>query len=269
MQRVPSETSFGSVTVCVRRLSAGRGLRFGDHGRLSLVISRRGALDVRARDRAEVIGDGGGVLAEPGALEQLVARGDAEVLVVSGPAELATDIQSEESDGPALHLVSRESAFVHAVAAFAQRAASADAGERTRLGDYYIERLMQEMLQGLIAGIGAASEGRPHLLDPYRHALAVVKTQYGDAGLTVDRIAAEVRLSPRQLAREFANHQTTIRGELRRIRLEHAVRMLCDPDYRRLSIDQIARHVGFSGSSSLARAMADSGLPSPSTHRSS
>ncbi len=55
---------------------------------------------------------------------------------------------------------------------------------------------------------------------------------------------------PGELEREFQKRGTTIRRELRRIRVERAIDVLRDPDYTVLSIQQIARHVGYSGASS-------------------
>lgn len=127
---------------------------------------------------------------------------------------------------------------------------------------YYFERLLQEMFLGLLIDTNRPSPAArpPH---PLTHALAVIVGRCTDRALTPAAVAEEVRLSLRQLQRLFHERNTTIGREIRRARVDQALTYLRDRQYDVLSTDQVAEFVGFSSGSSLARAMAAEGHPSP------
>lgn len=134
--------------------------------------------------------------------------------------------------------------------------------ETSSLSIYYVERLLQEMTIGVLVD-NARSRVMPQSPNTFTVALSVIASQCSDAALRPSRIAEQVGLSLRQLQRVFSGHDTTVEQEIRRERVEQAVAMLRSPAYDALTVDQIARYVGFSNGSGLARAMTALGHPSP------
>ncbi|MBK0417623.1 helix-turn-helix domain-containing protein [Leucobacter sp. CSA1] len=188
-----------------------------------------------------------------------------ELLTIAVPVEVLGDVRAVWP-ASGVQRVPRESMLLPPVAAFAARMLEGSANEVSGFTSYYVERLLQEMLQGLLLGASRAARV-PQTQTTFPLAISVIVAQHSDPELTAVAIAEEVNISLRQLEREFRKRGTTIRRELRRVRVEQARKMLGDPDYAGLSITQIAQFVGFSSGSSLARAMSAVGLPAPSAVR--
>ncbi|QZY53054.1 helix-turn-helix domain-containing protein [Leucobacter tenebrionis] len=252
--------AFGSVSVRSALLSTNESLHCASGAGIMLLLIGQGRAVVRGRGLTGALSEGHGVLALPGQSFEAIAEYGTEALVISGPGELASSLVQS-----APRMLTNQTALLGPAASFARQ--TLRTAERSRIGDYYIERLMQEMIQGLFADTTGAGPTPRGARDPYRRAMSVLEAQFTDGSLTSDDLAEAVNLSRRQLEREFAKHGTTIRREMRRLRIEHAHDMLRDPDYSALSISQIAIHVGFSGASSLARAFGEAGYDSPSRIR--
>ncbi|WP_162903770.1 helix-turn-helix domain-containing protein [Leucobacter sp. wl10] len=263
-----SGAEFGSICIRTQLFSAGASLSWGDVGELHLIAVRQGGLSLVSPIGGRALRAGEAVLSLAEVFCEADARTGAEVVTISGPGELARDVRSTLS-ACAPQALSAGSALLAPSLAFALRAAQTPEATRSRLGDYYVERLLQEMLQGLLADTSRVERTPRPLKDPFRQAVSVLAAQFTDPDLASAGVAEAVNLSRRQLEREFSRRGTTIRRELRRIRVERAVKMLRDPDYALLTVGQVARHVGFSGASSLARAMAQEGYDSPSKLRGS
>jgi AraC-like DNA-binding protein len=137
-----------------------------------------------------------------------------------------------------------------------------DPEDASSLSVYYLERLLQEMMIGILVD-QARSRVIPQSPAAFTVALSVISSQCSDPDLLPSLIAEQVGLSLRQLQRVFSGHDTTIEKEIRRERVEQAIAMLRSPDYAALTVTEIARYVGFSNGSGLARAMNSVGTPSP------
>lgn len=148
------------------------------------------------------------------------------------------------------------------VLAFARKTLLMDLEEASSLSIYYLERLAQEMAIGILVD-NARSRVIPQSPTSFTVAQSVISAQCADANLRPATIAEQVGLSLRQLQRIFADHDTTIDQEIRRERVEQAIEMLSSPAYAGLSVTKIARYVGFSNGSGLARAMNALGHLSP------
>lgn len=162
--------------------------------------------------------------------------------------------------------VARTSALLEPALVFAHRAAAARSEAISRLGSYYFERLLQEMVIG-VAVEGAAPSPSSEGADLFRQGVAVIDSQLSDQELAPHVIASQVRISLRQLQRAFQAHGTTVERQIRRRRVDHAVDLLSDRAYDQLSITDIARHSGFSNGSSLARAMRQEDSAAPAEVR--
>ena len=192
-----------------------------------------------------------------------------ELLVIDAPIELAQQVIGQDTAHWGA-LLDSGSLLLQPTVAFASQLLRGDrVVEASNLSAYYVERLLQEMLLGLIVDglIDRRQHAAPTAPDLYQIALAVIQARSSDAGLTTDLLAEEVHLSRRQLERLFHKHGTSVASEVRRTRVAQAVLMLQDPKYRALSIDQIGQFVGLSGGSSLARTMAAEGFDPPSVVR--
>lgn len=256
---------FGSILVQTHLLEPSGTVRVGGADELQLIAVRQGSLSLVSSVGACPLRAGEAVLSLAEVFCEAEDDASAEIMTVTGPGELARDMHESLTSSP--QVLPGASALLAPTLAFALRTLQPAGAGRSKLGDYYIERLLQEMMQGLLTDT-SPTERTPRLRqDPYRQAVAVLAAQFTDAELTSDGVAEAVNLSRRQLEREFSKRGTTIRGELRRLRVERAVSMLGDADYALLTVDQVARHVGFSGASSLARAMAQEGYHAPSKLR--
>jgi AraC-like DNA-binding protein len=162
--------------------------------------------------------------------------------------------------------VASTSALLDPAVAFAERAAATDPEPVSGFGTYYFERLLQEMVLGVaVEGTRAPRVGAA--ADVYRDALSTIVAQRSDPRLTPRGIAEQLSISLRQLQRAFRARGTTPERAIRRSRVEHAVELLTDRTYDGLSVTLIGEYAGFSGGSSLARAMAQEGMGSPSEVR--
>lgn len=257
------ETTFGSISVHVERLPAGtaRSLKRTD-GSVQLVYIHSGRVEFIAAKTAVTLTESQGALIQPGSRAMLRAEQGSRVCLIAGPAEWVT----QGDRGAKGCQVIRASGLLSPAVAFALGAVRTPAAAQSPVSSYFTERLLLEMLQGLLAEM-TATPTPLSTRDPFPDALAVLSTRYADAGLTSQSVADAVRLSKRQLERIFADHGTTIRGTLRQIRLQHARAMLSSADYGAMSTGWIAQHVGFSSASSLARALRDAGHGTPSELR--
>lgn len=137
---------------------------------------------------------------------------------------------------------------------------------QTGLTLYYAERLLQEMLAGVVVASLRRTEGRA-VAEGYPAALSIIAARVGDPDLTPAAIAAELNTSLRSLQRQFASNDTTMDRSIRAARVAHATSLLEDPVYRSLTIERVAHACGLANGSSLARAFSAEGLPSPAAVR--
>lgn len=97
-------------------------------------------------------------------------------------------------------------------------------------------------------------------------ALTLIRTQ-AHTGITIEHVLAEVPLSRTALEQRFKKQLNRTPGqELRRVRLDHATRLLRESD---LSILQVAMKSGFSSSAYLCQALRQHTGMTPSTYRAS
>jgi AraC-like DNA-binding protein len=169
-------------------------------------------------------------------------------------------------DPPDLQEVPPSSPLLDPVATFIGKAALVSDASVTGFSKYYFDRLLHEMVLSLvIETMSAHHVARP--AETFSLAMAIIAAQYADPAFSVRGLARELRMSTRQVERAFQERSTTVTREVRSARLEQAAAMLRDAAYRALTIDEIGRYVGFSGGSSLARAMMRAGRPSPAELR--
>ena len=74
-------------------------------------------------------------------------------------------------------------------------------------------------------------------------------------------------VSTRQLHRAFAEASTTVGRPVRRRRLEHGQRELCDPRLADLTVTDVALRCGFGDLATFSRAFKDAFHEPPSTFR--
>ncbi|MFT4050814.1 MAG: hypothetical protein QM677_01040 [Microbacterium sp.] len=123
----------------------------------------------------------------------------------------------------------------------------------------------EHVLTAMIAAVAPHPFGGAdaHVADPYTRAQAAIAARCADPALRTRDIALELSLSLRQLERAFRTQRTTLVAEIRRARVRSAVDLIESDVTGRLTMDQIARTVGLSGGSSLARAFRLEGLEPP------
>lgn len=76
----------------------------------------------------------------------------------------------------------------------------------------------------------------------FDEAVAAIERGYSDASLSLGAVARSIATSRRQLQRVFAEHETSFRRELQRVRMTRAAELLRD---RTLPVAAVARAVGY------------------------
>jgi AraC family transcriptional regulator of adaptative response / methylphosphotriester-DNA alkyltransferase methyltransferase len=76
----------------------------------------------------------------------------------------------------------------------------------------------------------------------FHEALAAIRRDYPDAALSLGSLAHTIATSRRQLQRVFAEHGTSFRREVQRVRMTEAADLLRRGD---LSVSAVARAVGY------------------------
>lgn len=249
-----SERVFGRIRVRLARLARGAvSVVVGAEGVVSVYGVRRGRAVVASNgDRVEVAA-GGMAIVPSGWTATVTALHPSDVVCVTAPLTEAWVSQ--------VHTVKASASLVSGTLAFA--AEVVDARDLPGLGDRHVSRLLREMVGRLL--IADAAQSTVPL--PVQRAWAVIDRLYADPALSSRLIADEVNLSVRQLERLFQAQGTSIAREVRRARISAAEWLLAEDTSRRLSVDRIAQLVGFADRSSLARAMATEGSPTPSALR--
>lgn len=88
-------------------------------------------------------------------------------------------------------------------------------------------------------------------------AVEFVENNYTDRTLTVAKVAAAMRVSPRYLHRLFESEQHSVYELIRRRRVGRGLDLLTDPAHAHLTIGQVAVRSGFGGPSQFGRAVRD------------
>lgn len=201
------------------------------------------------------------VVSDPAAMPSLLpARCH---LTVTFPADVLQGIGLEDVGALALDV---GSALFWPFLTFAWACATGES-RQTGLTLYYTERLLQEMVAGIV--VASLRGDRARSTDQgYAAALSIIAARVGDPDLTPAAVAAELNTSLRSLQRQFASHATTMDRSIRKARVAYAVSLLEDAMYRSLTIERIAHVCGLANGSSLARAFASEGLAAPTAVRS-
>jgi len=257
---------FGSVRIreFVTGRDDGRSRLDGVSGLIGLHSVRAGSMDVGSPFGTLRLAENDAFLLSHGAPLRTSPSERLRLLSIVMPAAVLTGFSVPEPGE--VRPVAPTSSLLDPAVAFAERAAVADAEPMNGFGTYYFERLLQEMVLGvLVEGTRTAAAGLPP--DHYRDAQSLIAAQCSDPQLAPRGIAEQLRLSMRQLQRVFHAHGTTTEKEIRRSRVAQAITLLTDPSYDRLSIDEVGRYTGFAGGSSLARAMAQEGSRPPTAVR--
>lgn len=253
--------TFGGVSIIARTMSSARPFAIPEGVEGALVLAVVLGAPPGSGHRLHAVGSAGALIATSESLDPAVLPLARCQLTVLLPGSLLREVGL--GDAPVLTLDTSNALFWPFVA-FAWEAALSY--ERTSgLTAYYLERVLQEM----VLGIAVASLGRtePARVGLYAAAISVVNARAGDPDLTPVGVASELNVSLRTLQRMFAQRDSTVEREIRRARVQQALTMLDDPVYDALSVDRVAQSVGLSGGSSLARAFAAEGHPSPSVAR--
>lgn len=230
-----------------------------DPGLIGLLYAQGDLRVGPVEDEAEDVD--GCVLLRGGRDTTIWARSPSSGLVVWVPTSTV-----EELPEPSRRTVLPVSPLTVGLRSFAQALVGASV-QPTVYTDYLIERLLAEMVFGVLAESSAAVAASRRA-SPLEQARSMMVVRRSDPTLRIDEIARQLHMSERQLQRTFAAVGSSPADELRRLRVELATELLTRPEYAALTIEEVAMHSGFGRSSSLRRAFVAYGLPAPSHHRS-
>ena len=145
--------------------------------------------------------------------------------------------------------------------------ATQNAPETRSHTDAVMERLIGEMLFGILADAVAHGPVRPRAPRPIDRARARILARHIDPDFDVSTLAREMHLSHRQVQRLFAAEGSTAADELRRLRIGVARELLDSDGGRSMRISEIARRAGFRDRPALRRALAAVGAAAPRAAR--
>lgn len=103
----------------------------------------------------------------------------------------------------------------------------------------------------------------------FAQASSMMAATRADPAVTPETIAAHLAVSMRHLQRAFQAYGTSPSGELRRLRLDLAVRLLRADRHRGLTVAEVATRAGFHSIDAFRRALRIENLPSPTQLRDS
>lgn len=138
---------------------------------------------------------------------------------------------------------------------------------QTRVSDHIVERLLVEMVYGVLLEHRETDGARHHAGRPMHRARMLMRLNRADPEYGLHELAQDLHVSTRHLQRLFANEGTSPANELRRLRAELALSLLRDPQYDLLSTAQIAAHAGFTNAAALRRGLQAIGAPTPQAAR--
>jgi AraC-like DNA-binding protein len=224
-----------------------------------------GSLELRESEQSVVLSREEGIVLSDAIPVDVSVDAPTTVLKIGLPLALISEVRA-----PMVHLtvLGRDTSLITPVLGFLTSAIALDEDEISPFSAYYLERLLQEMLLGMLTAVGGNHSAQERG-SVYASAIGVITAQCADPGLVVADIAATVNQSSRQLERHFRAKGTTVGAEIRRARMNLASGLLVEASARGLSIDEVARLSGFSSGSTLARAFSKSGMRSPSAIRRS
>lgn len=133
---------------------------------------------------------------------------------------------------------------------------------------YFAEQALVALLAAAYCESVAAPEPGPDAeADRWLRLVAFIDANLGDASLSVDRIAAALKVSKRRIHRLFESRGQQYGTYLRRLRLQRARAELENDRLRHLSVTEIGLRNGFRDSSHFSRSFREHyGVP-PSNHR--
>lgn len=133
---------------------------------------------------------------------------------------------------------------------------------------YFAEHALLALLAAAYCESVEACEPEPDIeTERWLRLVAFIDANLGDASLSVDRIAAALKVSKRWVHRLFASHGQQYGTYLRRLRLQRARAELENDRLRHLSVTEIALRNGFRDSSHFSRSFREHyGVP-PSNYR--
>ncbi|MEV4773924.1 helix-turn-helix domain-containing protein [Microbacterium sp. LWH12-1.2] len=187
----------------------------------------------------------------------------ADLIAVWLPPDAVAELANASSAKPS---ALPDSPLLTAVSAFATSLAGA-VQDSSGVARYAIERLLVEMAFGALLERHSSDNLTVAAAPLVERARSVMMARREDATFTAVQLSQDLHVSVRQLQRAFAREMTSPVIALRRMRVELAESLLRNPQYDTLSIDEIARHSGFTSALQMRRALGAEQLPPPSTLR--
>lgn len=180
---------------------------------------------------------------------------------------LGTESVVDDGVPPALHPVTLPgTALTTGLRAFAETLVG-EPPAQTGVSDHVIERLLVEMVHGVLLEQQATDAAPYRAIRPMHRARMLMVLNRSDPAYGPETLAQELHMSPRHLQRLFAREGSSPAAELRKMRAELALSLLRDPQYDALTAAEIASHSGFTNTAALRRALRVLGAPTPQAAR--
>jgi AraC-like DNA-binding protein len=202
-----------------------------------------------------------GVLIDSGHLGTVGWSDDALAVIVWVDSDTLRDPNLAHADGPVSlpdgPLTDGFLAFAHSLVQHSSKVGSVSA--------YVVERLLVEMSFGLLLerNDALAAHSPSPRTDPLHEARKLILLNRADPGYDIHALARDLHMSVRHVQRLFAAGGASPATVLRAMRAELAHSLLTDPQFRALTVAEIAEHSGFTNAAAMRRALASEGLAAP------
>jgi len=234
-------------------------------GSVKLSIVSEGTMSVHSRRGAMARQAGHGFLLRPGENRTVEFSDGARVLIIETSKEILEGYNNGAFGadplqfGPAGTLSESILAFGTSVAHHHP------AGP---LNNYFIDQFLQEMVASIVLSVRGVSESeRRGRSGAFSQSQYLINGRYIDPSFSVTELASLLKMSVRNLQDIYAQQGKNVSQAIRDRRLQEAKRLLSDPMYVNLTVEEVATYSGFDNTQRLRRAFETADLPNPRAFR--
>lgn len=234
-------------------------------GSVKLSILSEGTMSVHSRNGTMVRSAGHGFVLRPGEDRTVEFSDGARVVVIETSKEILEGYNNGAVNKDPLQF-GPGGTLSESILAFGTSVAH----HRTAgpLNNYFIDQFLQEMVASVVLSVKGVSEAeRRGRSGAFSQSQYLINGRYIDPSFSVTELASLLKMSVRNLQDIYAQQGKNVSQAIRDRRLQEAKRLLSDPVYINLTVEEVATYSGFDNTQRLRRAFETAKLPNPRAYR--